>query len=127
MLKAQHADFLLYLATGIGGYAFRMVMIPCLLKSLGLLDPGDDILQGCTLANEHIDKELKLLKDRHQKDTDQDLIVPQQPKLESTLKKKLCIGKFRRNEDSFAGSSVSGSMTTLASVNSNPTRNCIVM
>lgn len=81
----QHPDFLLYMATVNGGKALRYVMIPCLIESLKELSPYDSVLIACEKANGKVDQELGVLDptNEHQ----------QLPKMESTLKKKFCVGK----------------------------------
>jgi hypothetical protein len=80
---ANQPDFLLYLATYSGGYAYRHVMIPRLIDSLAELLPSDDMYLACVAANKRIRMELEA----------QNLLAQSLPKIESTLQKKLCIGK----------------------------------
>lgn len=60
-------------------------MIPCLIDSLKELSPSDSVLQACEKANEKIYTQLEEL--------DFTKKYNQLPKIESTLKKKFCIGK----------------------------------
>lgn len=86
-LQNTDTDFLLYQATAAGGFAVRRLMIQCLIDGLERLGPGDSILQACESANEAIESQLKLLNLAS--------VTGQVPKIESTLTKKFCIGKFR--------------------------------
>ena len=106
-----HPDFLLYQATVSGSAALRHVMIPCLIDSLRELTPSDCMTQACLKSNKRISRELERLDPHNQ--------CGQLPKYESTLKKKLCIGKFNpafhryyQDDDSSDDTSDSDSVTS---------------
>lgn len=73
---SQHADFLLYLAPNGCSEALRDIMISHLIDSLQELTPSDSFLLACEKTNNIIASQLEQL-----------------PKIDSTLKKKFCVGK----------------------------------
>lgn len=81
----KHRDFLLYQATAGGGTALKNLMVSRLIECLKQLQPGDDIHQACLSANENIRSELGILHPSCE--------TKQLPKVESTMRKKFCIGK----------------------------------
>lgn len=81
----HHPDFLLYMATVSGGYAFRYVMIPCLVDCMRQLSASESVSQACESANNKVKQQLEKLDPQGK--------GGQLPKVESTLRKKFCIGK----------------------------------
>jgi hypothetical protein len=81
-LTLTHTDFLLYMATVSGGYAYRHLMIPKLIEALKKSGPSCALSQSCVYANSLISSEIKNLDPMNKNG--------QHPKIESTLMSKLC-------------------------------------
>lgn len=82
-LALRYNDFILFSATIHGSEALRNVMIPQLISCLQELEPQHCMSQACERAKGQIQKYIKEHCDK----------FTQIPWYQSTLQKKLCIGK----------------------------------